>query len=177
LISSDHARSKRDISSAWPSITQWQQLLVDYAIDRHYPAAAQAESPIPAFFAAVVERQAASVAHWMDIGFIHGVMDTDNMAISGETLDYGPRAFMDEFDFDKVFSSIDRDGPYAYAEQAGIAQWNLTRLAECLMRLQGDETGFESQLMRFEKLFRKHYQALSGAHGARTRPAGGQARR
>jgi uncharacterized protein YdiU (UPF0061 family) len=133
------------------------QLLLDYAIERHYPEAAQAESPTLAFFSAVIERQAALVAHWMDVGFIHGVMNTDNMAISGETIDYGPCAFMDEFDYEKVFSSIDRDGRYAYGEQAGIAQWNLARLAECLMRLEDDKSGFESQLISFEKLFRQNY--------------------
>jgi len=131
--------------------------LVDYAIERHCPEANQADAPLQAFFATVAERQAALLAHWLAVGFIHGVMNTDNMAISGETLDYGPCAFMDEFDFDKVFSSIDRGGRYAYAQQPGIAQWNLARLAECLMRLDPDKAAYEAELGRFQTLFRAYH--------------------
>jgi len=131
--------------------------LLDYAIARHYPQAAQADSPALAFYRAVVERQATLVGQWMAIGFIHGVMNTDNMAISGETIDYGPCAFMDEFDFDKVFSSIDRNGRYAFAAQAGIAQWNLARLADTLLLIVDDRQGFESILEGFEKAFRQQY--------------------
>jgi uncharacterized protein YdiU (UPF0061 family) len=133
------------------------QLLTDFAIARHYPEAGEAESPIVAFFAAVVEAQARLIAHWLDIGFIHGVMNTDNMAISGETIDYGPCAFLDEFDYEKVFSSIDRYGRYAYGQQPSIAVWNLARLAECLMRLGDDKAHFEAQLDSFEGLFHQHY--------------------
>jgi uncharacterized protein YdiU (UPF0061 family) len=107
--------------------------LADYAIARHHPQAAEAENPYLAFFEAVVEAQAYLVARWMCVGFIHGVMNTDNMAISGETIDYGPCAFMDAYDPATVFSSIDHGGRYAYANQPAVAQWNLARLAETLL--------------------------------------------
>ena len=109
--------------------------LADYAIERHHPAAAEAERPYLALLDAVAEAQAALVAQWMLVGFIHGVMNTDNMSISGETIDYGPCAFMDAFDPDTVFSSIDHGGRYRYAHQPVIAQWNLARLAESLLPL------------------------------------------
>jgi uncharacterized protein YdiU (UPF0061 family) len=109
--------------------------LADYAIARHYPDAAKAENPYLAFFEAVVEAQASLIARWMGVGFIHGVMNTDNMTISGETIDYGPCAFMDTFDPATVFSSIDHRGRYAYGNQPPIAQWNLARLAETLLPL------------------------------------------
>ena len=108
--------------------------LADYAIARHYPDTADAENPYLAFVAAVSEAQAALVARWMNIGFIHGVMNTDNMTISGETIDYGPCAFMDSYAPGTVFSSIDHHGRYAYANQPAILSWNLTRLAETLVR-------------------------------------------
>ena len=109
--------------------------LADYAIARHHPAAADAEQPYLAFFESVLDAQAALIARWMGVGFIHGVMNTDNMAISGETIDYGPCAFMDAYDPATVFSSIDHRGRYAYANQPPIAQWNLARLAEALLAL------------------------------------------
>ena len=137
--------------------TKALKALVDYAIARHYPDVIEADSPTIAFYAAVVERQAKLVAHWLDIGFIHGVMNTDNMAVSGETIDYGPCAFMDEFNYQKVFSSIDRHGRYAYGQQPSIAQWNLARLAECLMRLVDDKETFEAELGKFDELFHKEY--------------------
>jgi serine/tyrosine/threonine adenylyltransferase len=109
--------------------------LLNYVIARHYPETQDAEVPALALLKAIAERQAALVADWMRVGFIHGVMNTDNMALSGETIDYGPCAFMDRYDPMTVFSSIDRGGRYAYANQAGIAQWNLARLAETLLSL------------------------------------------
>ncbi len=112
--------------------------LADYAIERHDPAAARAAQPYRAFLEGVIERQARLVARWMLIGFIHGVMNTDNMSISGETIDYGPCAFMDAYDPGTVFSSIDHYGRYAFENQPGIAQWNLARLTECLLPLLGD---------------------------------------
>jgi uncharacterized protein YdiU (UPF0061 family) len=123
--------------------------LTEYAIDRHYPEAKSDEAPYVAFFRCVAERQAKLVAGWMAIGFIHGVMNTDNTSISGETLDYGPAAYMDEFQFQKVFSSIDQHGRYAYANQAPIAQWNLARLAETLLLLCDARTEFEAILSEF----------------------------
>jgi uncharacterized protein YdiU (UPF0061 family) len=111
------------------------QSLADYAITRHYPKLTQQDAPYLALLNAVIERQAKLVASWMHVGFIHGVMNTDNMTISGETIDYGPCAFMDRFAIDKVFSSIDRGGRYAFGNQASIAQWNLARFAETLLPL------------------------------------------
>ncbi len=107
--------------------------LADYVIDRHYPDAKDAERPYLALLQGVVERQARLVARWMNVGFIHGVMNTDNTAVSGETIDYGPCAFMDAYDPATVFSAIDQFGRYAFANQPGIAQWNLVRLAETLL--------------------------------------------
>ena len=114
--------------------------LVDYAIDRHHPSARDAEEPSLAFFEQVLDVQAALVARWMQVGFIHGVMNTDNVTISGETIDYGPCAFMEQFDPATVFSSIDHGGRYAYGNQPMITQWNLARLAESLLPLHGDDT-------------------------------------
>ncbi len=111
--------------------------LADHAIARHHPEAAGADDPYLAFLQAVVDAQATLLARWMLVGFIHGVMNTDNMTISGETIDYGPCAFMDAFDPDTVFSSIDHGGRYAYANQPDIALWNLARLAETLLPLLG----------------------------------------
>lgn len=111
------------------------RLLADYAIGRHYPELAEAPEKHLEFLRAVRDRQAALVARWQLVGFIHGVMNTDNMAISGETIDYGPCAFMNTYRPDTVFSSIDRGGRYAYANQPAIAQWNLARFAETLLPL------------------------------------------
>ena len=109
--------------------------LLEHAIARHDPDLADLAEPALAFFEAVVARQAALVARWMLVGFVHGVMNTDNMAVSGETIDYGPCAFLDAYDPATVFSSIDQQGRYAYANQPGIAHWNLARLAESLLPL------------------------------------------
>jgi uncharacterized protein YdiU (UPF0061 family) len=109
--------------------------LADYAIARHFPDVVDAPNPYVAFFEAVSEAQAALIARWMNVGFIHGVMNTDNMTISGETIDYGPCAFMDAYDPATVFSSIDHGGRYAFGNQPQIAQWNLARLAETLLPL------------------------------------------
>lgn len=109
--------------------------LATYTIDRHYPSLRSSANPALALLEAIVERQAALVARWQLVGFIHGVMNTDNMSIAGETIDFGPCAFMDAYDPDTVFSSIDTHGRYAYGNQPGIAQWNLARLAETLLPL------------------------------------------
>jgi uncharacterized protein YdiU (UPF0061 family) len=115
--------------------------LADYTIARHDPELLAAEDRYLAFLHAVAERQARLVAQWMHVGFIHGVMNTDNMAISGETIDFGPCAFMETYDPQAVFSSIDEMGRYAYAEQPRIARWNLARLAETLLPLISDDEG------------------------------------
>lgn len=109
------------------------KVLADYSIDRHYPSLVEDNDKYLKLIEEVAKRQASLVAKWMSVGFIHGVMNTDNMSISGETIDFGPCAFVDEFKFNKVFSSIDRYGRYAYNNQIKIAQWNLYRLAECLI--------------------------------------------
>ncbi|HEX3602773.1 MAG TPA: YdiU family protein [Steroidobacteraceae bacterium] len=111
------------------------RLLADYVIDRHYPSAAQDKAPYLALLSQVVARQASLIAQWMNVGFIHGVMNTDNMAVSGETIDFGPCAFMDGFDPAAVFSSIDQRGRYAYVNQPHAAVWNLARFAESLLPL------------------------------------------
>jgi serine/tyrosine/threonine adenylyltransferase len=113
--------------------------LADHVIARHYGELAGAEKPYHALLGAVVARQADLVARWLLVGFIHGVMNTDNTSISGETIDYGPCAFMDHYNPGQVFSSIDEMGRYAYANQPRIALWNLTRLAECLLPLFTDD--------------------------------------
>ena len=109
--------------------------LTDYAIARHHPTAATADVPAVALLDAVAAAQANLIAQWMLVGFVHGVMNTDNMTISGESIDYGPCAFMDAYDPETVFSSIDHGGRYAYGAQPAIAQWNLARLAEALLPL------------------------------------------
>jgi uncharacterized protein YdiU (UPF0061 family) len=123
--------------------TEGVRILADYAIARHYPDAAHAKNPYRALLDAVIARQAKLVAHWMRLGFIHGVMNTDNTSISGETIDYGPCAFMEAYDPATVFSSIDHQGRYAYGNQPRIALWNLTRLAETLLPVLVQEEGSE----------------------------------
>jgi serine/tyrosine/threonine adenylyltransferase len=121
--------------------TEGLRTLANYAIARHYPEAANAESPFRALLDGVILRQAQLVAQWLLIGFIHGVMNTDNTSISGETIDYGPCAFMEAYDPAAVFSAIDENGRYAYANQPRIALWNLTRLAEALLPILEQEAG------------------------------------
>jgi uncharacterized protein YdiU (UPF0061 family) len=113
--------------------TEAIRILTDHCISRHYPEAADAYNPALAFLEHVIRAQASLIAKWLPLGFIHGVMNTDNCAISGETIDYGPCAFIDTFHPDKVFSFIDQNGRYAWGNQPTIAHWNLTRLAETLL--------------------------------------------
>jgi len=138
--------------------------LADHAIARHHPGAAEAGDRYRAFFEAVLDAQAALVARWMLVGFIHGVMNTDNMTISGETIDYGPCAFMEAFDPATVFSSIDHGGRYAYANQPRIAQWNLARLGETLLPLLDDDpeaalAGANAVLQSFPDRYRSYWDA------------------
>lgn len=116
------------------------KIFADYVIQRHYPACAQADSPYIELLKAVVAAQAKLIAHWMSLGFIHGVMNTDNMSIAGETIDYGPCAFMDNFNPAQVYSFIDRNGRYAWGNQPKMASWNLARFAETLLPLISDNT-------------------------------------
>ena len=115
--------------------TESLQLLSEHVIARHFPDAAQADNPILAMLQMVIARQAGLIARWQALGFIHGVMNTDNMLLCGETIDYGPCAFMDNFNPAQVYSSIDTGGRYAYRNQPGIAHWNLSRLAQSLLPL------------------------------------------
>ncbi|MDX8403192.1 MAG: YdiU family protein, partial [Mariprofundaceae bacterium] len=139
--------------------------LADYVIERHYPAAAEEENPYLALLDGVVERQAVLIAQWMSIGFIHGVMNTDNMQIAGETIDYGPCAFMDSFHPDTVFSFIDRNCRYAWGNQPAIGQWNLERLAEALMPIISDDQESAAQMIeesvnRFGLIFNERLMEL-----------------
>lgn len=138
--------------------------LADHAIARHYPTAAQAERPYLALFEAVIAAQAALVARWMLVGFVHGVMNTDNMTISGETIDYGPCAFMEAYDPATVFSSIDQWGRYAFGNQPAVATWNLARFAETLLPLI-DADADQAIAQATESLggFRAHYDAAWSA--------------
>lgn len=144
--------------------TEGIKTLADYAIQRHYPELSEAENLYLAFLNSVMERQASLVANWMLVGFIHGVMNTDNMAISGETIDYGPCAFMDAYDPNTVFSSIDHHGRYAYSNQPHAAQWNLARFAETLLPLlhpaQEKAVAFaEEAIHSFPEIFKNHWLA------------------
>lgn len=140
------------------------RLLADHVIDRLYPDLKQAEQPYLALIETVAERQARLIASWLLVGFIHGVMNTDNMSIAGETIDYGPCAFMDAFDPATVFSSIDQNGRYAYGNQPSIAQWNLARFAETLLPLidERQEAAIAAAtgvLDRFPEWFTANYSA------------------
>jgi serine/tyrosine/threonine adenylyltransferase len=144
--------------------TEAVRRLADHVIARHYPELARVERPYPALLSAVSARQAELVARWLLVGFIHGVMNTDNTSISGETIDYGPCAFLDHYDPAQVFSSIDEFGRYAYANQPKIALWNLTRFAECLLPLfsqDQDRAVAEAQelLGAFADVFNTAYKA------------------
>ena len=146
--------------------------LADYVIDRHYPDIKGADKPYFGLLRALCERQAALIARWMTVGFIHGVMNTDNMTLSGETIDYGPCAFMDRYDPKTVFSSIDEYGRYAYVNQPPIANWNLARFAEALLPLLIGESGGEQDkaveqameiLGDFQSDYERHW--LAGMRG------------
>jgi len=141
------------------------QALLDYLINRHFPSIKNKENQALALLEATVEQQADLITHWMRVGFIHGVMNTDNMALSGETIDYGPCAFLDIFAPDTVFSSIDHNGRYAYANQPFIAQWNLARLAESLLPLMHDEREdaigmAEDTLNAFESVYKAKWLSM-----------------
>lgn len=133
--------------------------LADYTINRHYPELQGQADPYLGLLKAVSERQAALIAQWMNVGFIHGVMNTDNMTLSSETIDYGPCAFMDHYNPATVFSSIDEQGRYAYVNQPPIANWNLSRLAEALLPLLGeDQDRAVAQAMEVLEAFQSRYQ-------------------
>jgi serine/tyrosine/threonine adenylyltransferase len=138
--------------------------LADAAIERHHPAAAEAENRYVALYEAVVAAQASLVAQWMLVGFIHGVMNTDNTTISGETIDYGPCAFMEAVDPDTVYSSIDAGGRYRFGNQPLVLEWNLARLAESLLPLFADEQQQAVEIaVEALKGFRPRYSAAWAA--------------
>nr|WP_298100024.1 YdiU family protein [uncultured Shinella sp.] len=141
------------------------RILADHVIDRHYPELKGAERPYLALLDAVAERQASLIARWLGVGFIHGVMNTDNMTISGETIDFGPCAFMDRYDPRTVFSSIDQHGRYAFGNQPGIGQWNIARLAEALLPILDDNEdkaleAANAAVSRFMDRFQEHWKAV-----------------
>ncbi|MBZ9676163.1 protein adenylyltransferase SelO [Mesorhizobium sp. ES1-1] len=141
--------------------TEALKILADYSIQRHFPQLAGEARPYRALLAAVVAAQAELVARWMLVGFIHGVMNTDNMAISGETIDYGPCAFLDAYDPATVFSSIDRVGRYAYANQPRVATWNLARFAETLLPLMSpDENEAVAEAEDVLRSFQASYETV-----------------
>ncbi len=166
-VASSHLRVGTFQYFATRQDTEGLRTLADYAISRHYPQAAGAGRPYRAFLDGVVARQAQLVARWMLLGFVHGIMNTDNTSISGETIDYGPCAFMEAYDPETVFSSIDQQGRYAYRNQPGIMLWNLTRLAEALLPVLAQEAGSDEAALQSAQealsTFAETYEAAYGA--------------
>jgi len=141
------------------------KILFDYTIDRHYPHIKNSKAPAIDLLKIVINKQIKLVVDWMRVGFIHGVMNTDNMAISGETIDYGPCAFMDTYDPETVFSSIDQYGRYAFFNQPGIAKWNLARFAECLVPLISEDKNAGVEIATeivnsFSEIFQKNWSEM-----------------
>ena len=161
-VASSHLRVGSFQYAASTGDVELLRRLADHAIARHHPSAAEAERPYLALFEAVVVVQASLIARWMLIGFVHGVMNTDNMTISGETIDYGPCAFIEAYDPDTVFSSIDSWGRYAFGNQPLIAGWNLARFAETLLPLLSDSLEDAVGLAEesFGRLFGARYDAV-----------------
>ncbi|MEO2258360.1 protein adenylyltransferase SelO [Paenibacillus amylolyticus] len=161
-VASSHIRvATFQYAARWGSIEDLRAL-ADYTLNRHFPEVAQAENRYLLLLQEVIKRQAALIAQWQRVGFIHGVMNTDNMAISGETIDYGPCAFMDTYNPSTVFSSIDRQGRYAYGNQPYIAGWNLARFAETLLPLLHEDEEQAVQLAQdaiaqFSELYHHHW--------------------
>ena len=148
--------------------SKYTRALADYTLQRHYPDLIESPTRYADLLDAVLDRQARLIAEWMRVGFVHGVMNTDNMTLSGETIDYGPCAFIDRYDPATVFSSIDRQGRYAFANQAKIAQWNLARFAETLLPLMDPDPEAalpraEEAIHRFPALFRAYWLAAMRA--------------
>jgi uncharacterized protein YdiU (UPF0061 family) len=140
------------------------RMLADHVIARHYPAVAEADRPYLALLSAVIDCQAELIARWQLVGFIHGVMNTDNMSIAGETIDYGPCAFMDSYHPDTVYSSIDHAGRYAYGNQSAIAHWNLAGFAQTLLPLMGDDE--EAAVARANEVLQSYPERFEGFYRA-----------
>ncbi len=143
--------------------TESLKVLIDHVINRHYPKALGAGNPVREMLDGVIARQASLIAHWQSLGFIHGVMNTDNMLLSGETIDYGPCAFIDEYDASTVFSSIDHGGRYAYQNQPHIAHWNLSVLTQALLPFLDDNpdkalSSGQAAINAFPKLYQSAFQ-------------------
>ncbi|WP_421592612.1 protein adenylyltransferase SelO [Shinella sp. M27] len=141
------------------------RILADHVISRHYPELKGTERPYLALLDAVADRQASLIARWLGVGFIHGVMNTDNMTISGETIDFGPCAFMDRYDPRTVYSSIDQHGRYAFGNQPAIGQWNIARLAEALLPILDDNEdkaleAANEAVTRFMERFQIHWKTV-----------------
>ncbi|PID26223.1 YdiU family protein [Sporosarcina sp. P7] len=157
-VASSHLRVGTFQYAAARQVVEDLRALADYTIQRHYPEVESEPQPYVALLENVIKRQASLIANWQLTGFIHGVMNTDNMTISGETIDYGPCAFMDSYDPQTVFSSIDVRGRYSYRNQPGIAEWNLTRFAETLLPLLHEEQAeavklAENELSNFAMIY------------------------
>ena len=143
------------------------KLLAEHVVARHYPAAQEADNPYLALLESVVSAQASLIAHWMSLGFIHGVMNTDNMTVSGETIDYGPCAFMEAFHPQCVFSSIDQGARYAWGNQPEIGLWNLTRLAETLLPLVSEDS--DKAIEQAEAVLSTYAERFGEAYSKRLR--------
>ena len=161
-VASSHIRIGTFVHAAALAKPQSLRDLLSYTIQRHYPDLLPADNQALALLEAVAARQASLLAHWQRVGFIHGVMNTDNVALSGETIDYGPCAFLDSYDPKTVFSSIDRNGRYCFGNQPAIGQWNLARFAESLLPVLHDDRDQALDLARtvvndFAQLYQKQY--------------------
>ncbi len=158
--------------------TDGLRALADHVMQRHYPQAMEADNPALALYQGIIGRQATLIAQWMAVGFIHGVMNTDNMLLSGETVDYGPCAFMDEYSASQVYSSIDHQGRYAYRNQAPIANWNLACLGNAMLPLFDDDEEKATELAQetlnhfAEQYWAAHYGAFNAKLGLSTAAEG-----
>ncbi len=164
-VASSHIRVGTFEFAAYRQEDDAVQALMEYTIQRHYPELAESKNKAVALLKKVMEAQADLITHWMRVGFIHGVMNTDNMALSGEAIDFGPCAFMDAYNPRTVFSSIDETGRYAYTNQPGIAQWNIARFAETLLPLIDEDTDkaikiAEETINQFANIYRPKWQAM-----------------
>ncbi|MFT7091412.1 MAG: hypothetical protein ACJAXW_003049 [Candidatus Azotimanducaceae bacterium] len=162
-VASSHIRIGTFQFFAARSDTEALVALADHVIDRHYPEAKKSDQPYRALLGAVIEKTARLVSHWQQVGFIHGVMNTDNMLVCGQTVDYGPCAFMDTYHPEQVFSSIDTGGRYAYQNQPDIAYWNLANFAQCLLPLLDEDEAAaieiaKAELEKFTAVFYEHHR-------------------
>lgn len=161
-IASSHLRFGTFQYAAAQNQVEYIKSLADYAINRHYPQVLDSENPYIEFLREVINKQAKLIAKWQLVGFVHGVMNTDNMTISGETIDYGPCAFMDNYSLSTVFSSIDRNGRYAFGNQPAIGQWNVARFAETLLPLldKDEEKSIEiakEELSKYQSIYQEEW--------------------